>query len=391
MSRLVIKPAASRWARNQFLELPWELYREDPNWIPPLRANHKELAGYGTHPFYQHADVQTFIALNGGEPCGRIAAIVNHAHNQWYNERRGFFGFFESIDEDEVAHALFDAARQWLATYGIHTLRGPTNPSQNYECGLLIDGFDSPPFFMMTYNRPYYARLFENYGFHKAQDLFAFWGHVDMLSSLDKKLSFISQAAAERFQIEVRPLKKPQFREEVKLFLNIYNQSMDGSWGFVPLSTGEIRRISSMLRHLIVPELTIFAEVNGKPVGSVFGILDYNSWIKAIDGRLFPFGFFQLIRNRRKLERIRLISTNVVPEYQRWGVGLVLLSGLVPKILEWGIREAEFSWVMETNSLSRGSLEKGGAKLTKTYRIYDYPNPQQKNSPPPEAETPGKD
>lgn len=378
---LIIKPVVTRREERQFLDLPWQIYRDDPNWMPPLRGNQRELVGYAAHwfgspkghPFYRDADVQTFLAIRDGEVCGRIAALVNEAHNRWHNERRGFFGFFEAFDDEQVANGLFDAARAWLGARAIRTIRGPTNPSPNYEWGLLVEGFDTPPYFMMTYNRPYYAHLIENYGFRKSQDMYAFWGHVGMLSSLDKKLAFICEAATERFNISVRPLDKARFRADVGLFLEIYNQSLAGTWGYVPVSQAESRAIAAALRHLIIPELTVFAEVEGKPVGAAFGLLDYNPRIKQIDGRLFPFGFFRLLRNRRAIKRVRLLSTNVVPAYQRWGIGLVLLAALVPSVLDWGIEEAEFSWVLESNDLSRGSLARGGAKLTKTYRIYDHP------------------
>ncbi len=374
MSQTVVIPVATRRQRKQFLELPWEINRNDPNWIPPLRRNQEELVGYRRHPFYDDAEIQTFLAMRDGQLCGRIAAIVNHKSNRQYEEKRGFFGFFESIDDQQVADGLFDAAKTWFAERDIHNMRGPVNPSMNYTCGLLIDGFDTPPFLMMTYNPSYYGRLVESYGFVKAQDLYAFWGHVDMLSSLDEKLAFMTDAAAERFDVKLRPIDKSNFRADLERFLHIYNQSLGNSWGFVPLSASEMRKIGSEMRHLIVSELVIFAEVDGKPAGCVFGLLDYNPRIKAIDGRLFPFGLFKLLGNRRALKRIRLISTNVVPEFQRWGIGLVLLKGLVPKIMDWGIQEVEFSWVLESNNLSRGSLKKGGAKVTKTYRIYDYPN-----------------
>jgi GNAT superfamily N-acetyltransferase len=379
-SDLVVRPVTTRRQRQQFLKLAWQLHAEDPNWMPPLRSNQAELVGYPTswfgqakaHPFYRTADVQTFLAFRGDRPCGRIVAIVNEAYNQSNDQPRGFFGFFESIDDQQVANGLLDAAYQWVRQRGLDVMRGPFNPSMNYECGLLIEGFDTPPFFMMTYNPPYYGRLLEEYGLQKSQDMFAFWGHVDMLASLDQKLAFISNAARERFHIDVRPLDKKRFRADVNAFIDIYNQSNIGSWGFVPISPDESQVVAASLRRLIVPELTTFAEVDGKPVGAVFGLLDYNPRVKAIDGRLFPLGFVKLLGNRREIKRIRILSTNVLPAYQRWGVALVMLAALVPKAIAWGIEEAEFSWVLESNSLSRGSLERGGAKRTKTYRIYDY-------------------
>ncbi len=371
MTDITTEPVTTRRQRKDFLMLPWRLYAGDPNWIPPLLFDQRGLVGFNRHPFYRDAEVQTYLTYRDGQPVGRIAAILNHAHNRQHKEQRGFFGFFECVDDQDVAESLFDAAQQWLVRRNIRAMRGPCNPSLNYECGLLVEGFDSPPFFMMTYNKPYYGRLMEGCGFAKAQDLYAFWGHVNMIAGLDPKLLQICLQAAERFDVKVRPLDKSRFREELDMFLNVYNQSLGGTWGFVPLSAAEVRHLGNQMKHMIVPELAQVAEVNGKPIGAVFGLLDYNPRIKQINGRLFPFGFIRLLTNRRGLKRMRVISTNVVPEYQRWGIGLVLLHALVPKAEDWGMQEAEFSWVLESNTLSRGSLEKGGAKLTKTYRIYD--------------------
>jgi GNAT superfamily N-acetyltransferase len=372
MPNLVVKPVRSSKEQKQFVNFPWKLYEGDPNWIPPLLSEHRHLLGYRHHPFYDDAEGQTFLALRDGEVCGRVLALVNHTHNRRYIEKRGFFGFFESVDDPAVSGALFDAARAWLAERGMQAIRGPCNPSSNYELGLLLEGFHSPPTFMMTYNKPYYAKLVESFGFRKVQDMYAFWGHVDMISKLDKKLFFIAQEAKARFNVKVRTMRKDRFREELAMFLDMYNQSLSGMWGFVPLSPGELKALGEGLRHLIVPELALFAEIDGEPIGVVFGLLDYNPRIKQIGGRLLPFGFIRLLTNKRAIKKMRVISVNVIPEYQRWGLGVVLLGGLIQPMLKWGMQEAEFSWVLESNTLSRGSLEKGGARLDKTYRIYDY-------------------
>lgn len=371
MSQLAVKPVQSWWDRRAFLNLPWDLYRGDPNWIPPLRGNQKELLNYKHHPFYDDAEIQTFLARRDGRVVGRIAAIANYAHNRRHKESRGFFGFFECEDNIETAKGLLGAAKGWLRDKGMQAIRGPMNPSMNYECGLLIEGFDSPPTFMMTYNPPYYLKLIEACGLTKTQDMAAFWGHVDMLSGLDKKLEFIIVECQRRFDVHLRRLDASRFDAEVRMFLDIYNQSLVGTWGFVPISDAERAHLAEGLKNLIVPEMTSVAEIEGKPVGAVFGLLDYNPRIKQIDGRLFPFGFIRLLWNRKAIKRVRLVSTNVIPEYQKWGVGLLIVSNFVPAIKEWGIEEAEFSWVLESNTLSYATLKRGGAKITKQYRIFD--------------------
>jgi GNAT superfamily N-acetyltransferase len=374
-SPISIQPVSTKSQQKQFTQFAWTLYQGDPNWIPPLLMSIKELLNYTPHPFYDKSKIQTFLAMKDQKVVGRIAAIIDQFHNEYHKERRGMFGFFECFDDQEAADALFDAARDWLKQHQIFALRGPANPSQNYEWGLLVEGFHSPPKFMMTYNKPYYAKLIESYGFTKAQDMYAYVGTIDMLDKLDPKLLFVAQEARRRFNVNVRPVDKKHFSRDLNSFLKIYNTALPGQWGFTPLSEGELAATAKGLKHLIVPELTMLAEVDGKTVGVVFGLLDYNPLIKEINGRLFPFGFLKLLWKRKKIKCLRLISTNVAPEFQRWGLGLVLMNGLLPAVHKWGIQEAEFSWVLESNRLSRGTLERGGTIRDKTYRIYDFDPP----------------
>ncbi|MBR2002616.1 MAG: GNAT family N-acetyltransferase [Thermoguttaceae bacterium] len=371
MSEIKIITPTTRRDKKRFLLFPWEIYKNDPHWIPPLLASEKGLLGYAKDPFYERNQIQTFLAERDGKVVGRIAAILNVGHLERYNDNVGFFGFYESIDDQTVADALFAAAADWLKERGCETMRGPMNPSMNHTVGLLIDGFDSSPFFMMTYNPAYYERLFENVGFAKAQDLYAYWGEIDMLPKVRERYLRTAEMIQERYDVKLRPLDKKRFEADVRLFLEIYNRSLSNTWGFVPFSDAELREMAASMKYLMVPELAIVAEVDGKTVGATFCLPDYNPRIKAINGRLFPFGFLKLLRKRSEIKRMRIISTNVLPEYQMTGLGLVLLNALVPKTLECGVQEAEFSWVLESNQYSRGSLEKGGAVRNKTYRVYD--------------------
>ena len=367
---IAIQPVETRSQQKRFIRLPWRIYQDDPCWMPPLIMSQEELLGFRKHPFYERSKSQSFLVTRGGRDVGRITAIVNAGHIDRYTEQRGFFGFFECDDDTAASRALFQAAGDWLHAQGMTCIRGPANPTLNYECGLLIDGFDTPPFFMMTHNRPWYAHLVENAGFGKIEDMFAFYGKTSMLDGIDPKLATMIQGVKERFGVTLRPLDKSRFAEEVRMFLHIYNESLGGTWGFVPLTPGEVDHMAASLKYLIEPELAIVAEVGGKPVGAVFCLLDYNPRIKAIDGRLFPFGFLRLLWNKKAIKRLRAISTNVVPEYQAWGIGLVLMSGLYERFIKWGLEEVEFSWVLESNYLSRRTLERGGAIVTKKYRMY---------------------
>lgn len=365
-------PVKTSRERKQFLSLPWQLYQGDRCWVPPLRANQKALCGFAKHPFYLNAQSQAYLAIESNKPVGRVLAITDRAHNEYHQDQTGFFGFFESTESDEVAAALLNQVKKYHLEQGRDTVRGPVNPSMNYECGLLIDGFDSPPVFMMTYNHAYYGRLIEQNGFVKAHDLYAYMGNRKMLEKNAKRWAFIERKLSGRMNLTLRAMERPRFDEELRGFVNVYNRALVGSWGFVPISDPEIDHMAGDLRHLIAPEMTGVVEVDGERVGVTFGMLDYNARIKQIDGRLFPFGFIRLLRNKKAIKRIRLISTNVVPEFQgNKGIGMSLFCSLIPAIQSWGIEECEFSWVLESNTLSRQTLERCGTDLYKTYRIYD--------------------
>lgn len=370
-SGISVVPVQTFRHRRSFLDMPWSLYGDHDHWIPSLRMLERELLGFSAHPFYQNNSVQTFLAKRGTKDCGRIAAILNQDHNQHHGERRGFWGFFECVDDADVARSLFDGVRQWFADQGIDQLRGPVNPSFNYTGGLLIDGFDLPPAFLMPYNPPYYTHLVESCGFVKSQDLYAYHGDSHLLSAVVKQYGPKMEQMFARMGLEFRTLSQSGFREDIAEFLSVYNKSLARTWGFVPMSRAEIDHMAAGLRRLLVPELAVAVEIEGRMVGATFCVPDYNPLIKAIRGRLLPFGFLRLLRARRRLKKVRLMSINVLPEYQRTGMGLVVMAHLLPSVVRLGIEEAEISWILESNRLSWGSLEKAGARRIKTYRIYD--------------------
>lgn len=370
---LRVEPVASRYQRRDWLELPWKVNGHDPCWVPPLRDTQRLQAGFGHHPIWDTADCQAYLATRGGEPVGRVLAIENRAHNEHSKDRVGFFGFFDCFDDQEAADGLFAAAEGWLRERGLESSRGPMNPAINYEFGTLIDGFETPPYFLLTHNQPHIQRLIETAGYGKAHDMYAYRGDVTMLDEIsrDKKMATIDQMVRERFGVTVRGMDTKKFNEEVETFLQIYNQAMVETWGHVPMSRDEVVHFAKDLRQLLVPELARVAEVDGRPVGCVFGLLDFNPRIKQIDGRLFPFGWVRLLANKKELSRIRLVSTNVLPEYQSWGVGVCLTVSMLEPALAHGVTDCEFSWVLESNDLSRKTIEKGGALRYKTWRVFE--------------------
>jgi GNAT superfamily N-acetyltransferase len=371
MSNLQVRPVSSWLDRRRFMRFPWSLYGNDPHWVPPLRSSQAPLLGYRAHPFLANGQIQTFLAWRGREIVGQIAAIINHGHDREYNERRGFFGFFESINDRQVSRALFDAAREWLEERGAYGLRGPVNPSMNYVSGMLVNGFDSPPTFSLPYNPTYYPELLADYGFRKSHDMLAFLGHKDELPEFQHNLDPLTDQVEERWRPVIRPMDTSRNSRDIDLFLEVFNRSLEGMWGFVPLERTELEYLVGSLRHLIEPQFALIAEVEGKVAGAVIGVPDYNPRIREIDGRLFPFGFLKLL-SRRGLSRFCVLSLTVAPEYQRWGLSLVLLRALLPKSLELGFSEAEFSWISETNTLAIGGMRKAGLRHSKTFRMFDF-------------------
>ncbi len=371
MPNYSVETVQTRAQQREFMKLIWRLYDKDPNWVPPLRRNQQELAGFHKHPFYERNKVRTFIVKRDSLTVGRIAAIVNYGHCERFHEQRGFFGFFDCEDDLEASKLLFEAAFAFLRSQGMTDVRGPCNPSLNYEIGCLVDGFNSPPTFQMTYNWPYYEKLIKAAGFEKTQDLYAFEGKSSQLDHLPPKLNFVIEEVKRRFNPVLREANRKSLAKEAALFVKIYNQALIGTWGFVPLSPKEAQHIASSISLLIDPEATTIIEIEGKPVGVALGLLDFNPIIKEIDGRLFPFGFLKILFGRKKIKRVRLMSNNILPEFQRWGLGVVALDRMLPGLLKRGFTDCEFSWVLESNRLSRGTLEAGGATLEKTYRLYD--------------------
>ena len=292
-------PSKRARERKQFLELPWEMNRRDPNWIPPLRQNQEELVGFRQHPFYDDAEGQTFLALARRPPRRPGAGAREPRPQPLHKENRGFFGFFECDRRRRKSPpGLFDGVRWWFGR-GHHADPRADEPVAELRVRPLDRGLrfaadlhdDVQPAVLSAADRG--LRL------AKVEDMFAFWGHVECSRTLDKKLAFIVEECNRRFDIKLRRLDRAHFDREVRMFLDIYNQSLVGTWGFTPLSEGEVEHMAATLKHLIVPEMTTVAEIDGRPVGAQFGLLDYNPRIKQIDGRLFPFGFMRLLWNKK--------------------------------------------------------------------------------------------
>ncbi len=353
-----------------FIKFPWRIYEGNPYWVPPLLLDRKKLIDRKKNPFYAHAEMEMFLAERGDEPVGRIAAIINHNHNKEHGENIGFFGFFECVNDQEVATALFDAAKQWLKAKGVTAMRGPASPSVNDEYGLLIDGFNLSPAILMPYNPPYYQELIERYGFVKAKDMYAYYVHKDKVFT--DKLQRVSEIVKQREGVVFRTLNMKRFWDEVRIIRDLYNRGWSRNWGEVPMTEEEFAYVAKDLKAIVDPELVIIAEVRGKPVGFGMSLPDYNMILKQNKrGWLLP-ALVRMLLFKKKIDFIRIIILGVLPEYLNSGIGGVLFYETAVRAVRNGYFHGEASWVLEDNVMMNRGAELLRGERWKTYRIYEY-------------------
>jgi len=371
MSAITVRPVASRKDEMRFIKFQWEPYRGNPYWVPPLIMDRKKLIDRAHNPFYKHAAMELFLAEREGKTVGRIGAIINDNHNKEHNENIGFFGFFECIDDQQVANALFDAARKWITARGATAIRGPASPSVNDDYGLLIDGFDKPPAILMVYNPPYYQTLIEKYGFRKAKDLYAY--RVKEETVLVDKLVRVSEMIKKREGLVFRTIDMKNFHREVATIRELYNKGWERNWGEVPMTEEEFAYVAKDLKPIVDPELVIVAELRGRPVGFALSLPDLNMvFRKNKHGWLIP-GLIRLLLFKRSINFVRIIILGVLPEYLNTGIGGVLFYETARRGIARGYNQGEASWVNEDNlMMNRGAAMMNGERW-KTYRVFELP------------------
>jgi hypothetical protein len=372
MPPIEIVPAENGKAWREFIDLPYRLHGKLPHFVPPLRREHRELFDRARHPFFSHADGALFLARRAGRPVGRIEAVVNHAHNEFHNDRVGFFGGFECENDREAADALLDSAARWLGARGMQTMRGPATHSTNEECGLLIEGFDEPPMIGMPYNPPYYAALLEGFGLAKAKDLYA-WEARAAGQTIPEKIRRVAEIVRKSTGVVVRQVNFADYAAEIRRAMDIYNAAWTRNWGFVPLTEAEFTHAARQLRPLLErqPAGTMVAEVAGRPVAFCLALLDINQALARVrDGRLFPFGFWRLLRGLKRIDQARIMALGILPEFRHRGVDALLYFELLSLGERLGLRRGEMGWTLEDNSTMNRALLMG-ARHHKTYRLYD--------------------
>jgi GNAT superfamily N-acetyltransferase len=371
MSSVVIRTVLSRRDEKAFIKFQYEIYRDNPTWVPPLLMDRRKLIDRKGNPFYKHSAMEMFLAERDGKIVGRVAAIVNDNHIKEHNEKVGFFGFFETIDDQSVANALLDAAKRWLKERGMEAMRGPVTPSVNDEYGLLVDGFDKPPAILMVYNHPYYQKLIEAFGLKQIKDLYAYYVHRDRVFT--DKLVRVSEVVRQRTGVVVRTLDMKRFDEEVAVIRDLYNRGWERNWGEVPMTEEEWVYVAKDLKTIVNPNLVIIAEIKGKPVGFAMSLPDLNIALRNNrNGYLIP-GLLRVLLNRKKIDFMRIVILGVLPEYLNTGIGGLLFYETGKRGVENGYPHGEASWVVEDNVMMNRGAELMNADRYKTYRLYQCP------------------
>jgi hypothetical protein len=374
LSSIEIREVATRGDLDKFIKFPLNLYSNEPHYVPHLIADRKKFFDKKKNPFFKHARVAFYLAFKDERPVGRIAGIVNHLHNEYHHEKTGFFGFFDCIDDLEVASALFKAAEDFVRQHGMQVIRGPANFSSNDEMGLLVEGFDALPTFMMLYNPPYHLDLYQKLGLEKVEDLMGYY--IDEKNAPSERIQRIVEKLRTRNRIRIRKVNMGDFENELEIIRTIYNSAWSKNWGFVPMTPDEFAGTADDFRKIVDPDLVFLAFVDNEPAGFSLALPDYNPVFKKMNGRLFPLGIFKFLyytRIKRLITGLRMITMGVVHKYQKIGLDMIFFVDTYNEGLRKGYKWAELSWILERNTLMNKGAMNMGARLYKRYRMFEKP------------------
>ena len=351
-----------------FIDLPWIIYRSDPAWVPPLKREVASLLS-PAHPFYEHAQAELFLALKDGQPRGRVAAIRDQAHIDYWREEVVFFGFFESVNDQAVGRALIDRVRNWAQERGVKTIRGPFNPSTNESVGFLAQGFEYPPFLMMPHNPPYYLGFMEAAGLEVVKALPAFLVPL-------KETAEITAAPAEDCRrcfpsLRFRPIRMKNLAQDVKIILAVYKEAWAENWGFVPMTDAEMAQMTKDLKQGVVPELVKIAFVDDEPMGMCVTLPDYNQALIHLNGRLGPWSAVKFLYYQRQITQMRTLLLGITKKYRRQGFNAALIHDMSTAGLKRGYKRAEGSWILEDNEPMMKTLLRLGGDIYKRYHLYE--------------------
>lgn len=352
-----------------FIDLPWEIYAGNPNWVPPLKKDLRALLDREHHPFWEHARGALFTARRDGQVVGRISAQVDDNYNSLWNEKLGSFGFFECVEDQEVADGLFRAAADWLRSQGMLVLRGPMSPSSNDEWGFLVEGFERPAVLMMPYNPPYYPEFALKHGLAKAKDLLAFIKYAS--TPMPERLSRLAEKLKANPRIIVRPVNMRDLKNEMVIIKELYNSAWEMNWGFSPMTGKEMDLLAQHLKNLAQPEMVLLAFYDGKPAGLSITLPDYNQVLIHLNGRLDLPGLIKFLYYRRRITGARALVFGFRKEYRRLGLPVLLFHETERFMRSKGYQWCELSWNLEDNRLINDFDRELGGGVYKRYRVFE--------------------
>jgi GNAT superfamily N-acetyltransferase len=382
---IVEVPLTDRKLVERFIRVPWYIHREQyPNdhWVPPLLMDRRDYLNPKKNPFFEHAEVALWIARKNGRDVGRIAAIEDRDWQTFHADKTGYFGMFESPDDSEVAGALLDRARSWLRRRKLEQMIGPMDFSTNYVCGVLLDAFDRDPGINMPYNPPWYDRILQAHGLHKAKDLIQ-WG-ISLSEPVPPRVARIAKKLRAREGVTVRAMSFSDWDREVDRALEIYNDAWEHNWGFVPVSEKEFRHIATDLKLVLHPSLPLIAEVDGKPVAFALIIMNVNPVLKKLDGKLFPTGALRLLWDLKIANTVdsgRLILLGIREGYRRRGIDSILFLEMAERSRALGWWGGEIGWTLEDNELVNRAIANFGCNPVAHYRLYSEALTQPSGAP----------
>ncbi|MDG1709067.1 MAG: hypothetical protein P8H03_09915 [Emcibacteraceae bacterium] len=376
LNNIEIRPALTKSDRKVFIKVLWEIYKGEPNWTPPLIVERMDIINPAKNPYFQHAEVRLWIAYKDGKPVGRISAQIDDLVEKHHGVKTGHYGFFDCIDDQEVADALFNTACAWLKDNGRTEVIGPFSLSINEETGMLVEGFDTPARLLMGHARPYFEKLVKNAGLVKVKDT---WAYTMDISTpiLPPTIQKLVDRAIDRGQVTFRPINMDKYEEELKIILDIFNDAWINNWKYIPFTQAELDQTVKDLKMIIREDFTYIAEVDGVPQAMMVTLPNINEIIRDFDGKLFPFGVFKLLwrlKIKPSFRTVRVPLMGVRTEYQNSRLSGIMSFGLFEacrqSAIKIGCDEAELSWVLEENTRLSKLLETVGCVKYKTYRLY---------------------
>jgi GNAT superfamily N-acetyltransferase len=366
-----IRPVRSRHDLMRFIKLPFRLYKDQPNWVPPLVYERKRHLDRNKNPFFEHAEAEYFLAWRDGRPVGRISAHVDHRLNEFHQNEWGLFGFFECEDDQEAANALVNAAEDWNHERGRDRIVGPFDFSTNHECGLLVDGYDLKPQVLEFWHHPYYQQLLENAGLAKAMDLYKWFLDVSDRAKILPVIFELAEKVESEHGVIVRRMRKKDFESEVRRFMDVYNSAWEKNWAFVPLTDSELRDYAKQLKPLVDERWAWIAEKDGQTVGAALTLLDWNEVLIGMGGKLFPTGWLKFLTGRNKIRHVRVFALGVKPEFQHTGVAAKFYIEHFDQAERGIVQSGEMGWILEANTAMNRGMEAMGGRIVKRYRLYD--------------------